>query len=152
MSENVQFRCKIDFKIETQWADIVCRVFQNLYYRFLGVVLQVCFHMATLLFVVHGVPAQNRPGLMHQLSEGGMGWLAVHAKHAVRSCGRTIGSPRGTTLVVQPLEVCNTNSETRHTISAQCVSIFKPNLHRNGTFPDMGASSILYLLSPLYNP
>ena len=51
---------------------------------------------------------------MHELSEGGMGGVAVHAKQVIRSCGGT-GSPRETTLVVQPLEVCNTNSETQDT-------------------------------------
>ena len=77
--------------------------------------LQVWFQEATLLFVAHSVPAQNRPCPMHELSEGGMGGVAVHAKHAIRSCGRTTGSPCGTTLVVQPLEICNTNSETQDT-------------------------------------
>ena len=72
--------------------------------------LQVWFHVATLLFVAHSVPAQNRPGPMHELSEGGLGGVA---KHAIRSCGGTTGSPRGTTLVVQPLEVCNTNFVTQ---------------------------------------
>ena len=43
---------------------------------------------------------------MHELSEGGMGRVAIHAKHAIRSY-------EGTTLIVQPLEVCNTNSETQ---------------------------------------
>ena len=52
---------------------------------------------------------------MHELFEGGMGGVAVHAKYAIRSCGETKGSPRGTTLVVQSLEVCNTNSETQDT-------------------------------------
>ena len=52
---------------------------------------------------------------MHERFEGGMGGVAVHAEHAIRSCVGTTGSPRGTTLVVQPLEVCNTNSETRDT-------------------------------------
>ena len=52
---------------------------------------------------------------MHELSEGGMGGVTVHAKHAIRSCGGTTGSPRGTTLVVQPLEVCNTTFETQDT-------------------------------------
>ena len=67
---------------------------------------------------------------MHELSEGDMGGVAVHAKHTICSCGGTTGSPRGITLVVQPLEVSNTNSATeRHTISAQCVSIFEPILH-----------------------
>ena len=46
---------------------------------------------------------------------GGTGRVAVHAKHAIRSCGGTTRSPRGTTLVEQPLEVCNTNSETQDT-------------------------------------
>ena len=50
---------------------------------------------------------------MHELSDGGMGGVAVHAKHVIRSCGGTTGSPHGTTLTVQPLEVCNTNSEIR---------------------------------------
>ena len=48
----------------------------------------------------------------HELSGGCIGGVAVHAKHAIRSSGGPTGSPRGTTLVVQPLEVCNTNSET----------------------------------------
>ena len=61
------------------------------------------FHVATL-FVAHSVPAQNRPGPMHELSEGSMGGIAVHATHAIRSSGGKIGSPRGTTLVVKPLE------------------------------------------------
>ena len=52
---------------------------------------------------------------------------------------------------VEPLGVCNANSETRHTVSAHCVSIFQSILHRNGTFPDMGALTKFYLLSPLYN-
>ena len=43
---------------------------------------------------------------MHELSEGGMGVVAVHAKRVwERSCGGTTGLPRGTTLVVQPLKV-----------------------------------------------
>ena len=49
------------------------------------------------MFVAHSVPAQNRPGPMHELSEGGMGGVVVHAKHVIRSCGGTTGSPRGTT-------------------------------------------------------
>ena len=53
---------------------------------------------------------------MHELSEGVMGGAAVHAKHTICSCGGTTVSPRGTTLVVQPLEVCNTNSETQDTL------------------------------------
>ena len=52
---------------------------------------------------------------MHELSEGGIDSVAVHAKHAIRSYGGTTGSPRGTTLVVQSLEVCNTNFETQDT-------------------------------------
>ena len=115
MSGNVPFRCKIGLKIETQWADIVCLVFQNYYYRLLVAVLQVWFHEVTLLFVAHSVPAQNRPGPMHELSEGGTGGVAVHARHATRTCGGTTGSPCGTILVVQLLEVCNTNSETQDT-------------------------------------
>ena len=63
----------------------------------------------------HSVPAQNGPGPMHELSEGGVGGDAVHTKHAICSCGGTTRSPRGTTLVVQPLEVCNTNFETQDT-------------------------------------
>ena len=35
------------------------------------------FHVATLLFMAHSVPAQNRPGPIHELSEGGMGGVAV---------------------------------------------------------------------------
>ena len=58
---------------------VLHRVFQNKYYRLLGVVLQVWFHEATLFFVAHSVPAQNRPGPIHKLSEGGMGGAAVHA-------------------------------------------------------------------------
>ena len=45
------------------------------------------------MFVAHGVPAQNRPGLMHEFSQDGMGGVAVHAKDAIRSCGGTTGSP-----------------------------------------------------------
>ena len=59
--------------------------------------------------------AHNRPGPMHEFSEGGTGGVAVSAKHAIRLCGGITGSPRGTTLVVQPLYVCNTNSETQDT-------------------------------------
>ena len=60
-----------------------------------------------------GCTTQNRPGPIHELSEGGMGGVAVHAKHVILSCGGKTGSPSGTTLVVQPLEVCSTNSETQ---------------------------------------
>ena len=70
------------------------------------------FYEATPLFVAQNVPVQNRPGPMHELSEGAMGGVAVHAKHAICSSGGTTGSPHGTT---QPLEVCNTNSETQDT-------------------------------------
>ena len=66
-------------------------------------------------FSLHSVPAQNQSGRMHELFEGGMGGVAVHAKHAICSCGGRTGSPHGTKLVVQPLEVCNTDSETRDT-------------------------------------
>ena len=31
------------------------------------------------------VPAQNRPGPMHELSEGCFGGVVVHAKHAMRT-------------------------------------------------------------------
>ena len=72
--------------------------------------------MATLLFVAHSVPAQHWPGPMHEFSEGGMSGVAVHAKHAICSCGGRTRSPHGITLVVQPLEVCNTNSETQETL------------------------------------
>ena len=71
--------------------------------------------MATLLFDAHSAPAQNWPGPTHELSEGDMGGVAVHVTHAICSCGGTTGSPCGTTLVVQPLEVCNTNSDTQDT-------------------------------------
>ena len=76
---------------------------------------------------------------MHDLSESGMGGVAVHAKPALRSCGGTTGSPRGTRLVVQSLEICNTDSETRYQPIVFRSSKFKLILHRNGTFPDMGA-------------
>ena len=112
MSGNLPFRCERDLKIEIKWADIVCLLFQNYYYRLLGLYYKCGPKWRPLLFVAHNVPAQNRPGPMHELSEGG---VAVHAKHAIRSCGGTTGSPRGTILVVQPLEVCNTNSETQDT-------------------------------------
>ena len=87
MFGNVPVRCKIGLKIETQWADIVCLVFQNKFYRLLAVVLQVWFHEATLLFDTHSTYAQNRPGPMHEFSEGGIGGVAVQANHAIRSCG-----------------------------------------------------------------
>ena len=151
MSGNVPFRCKIGLKIETQWADIVCLVFQN--YRLLGLVLQVWFHVATLLFAAHSVSAQNRSGPMHEIPEGGMGGVAVHAKQAIRSCGGTTGSPRGTTLLVQPLYIyiyIYIILILKH--KTHDISPFKPILHRNGTFTGMGSLSKLYLLSPLSNP
>ena len=40
---------------------------------------------------------------------------------------RKIGSTRGTTLVVQPLEVCNTNSETQATR-------YQPIVFRSSTY------------------
>ena len=68
--------------------------------------------------IVRGIqcrlPAQNQPGPMHELSEGGLGGVAVHSKHAIRSCGGTTGSPRGTILVVQPLEVHSETQDTRY--------------------------------------
>ena len=50
-------------------------------------VLQVWFQLVTLLFGAHSLPAQNRPGPMHELFEVGMGGVAVHAKYAICSCG-----------------------------------------------------------------
>ena len=63
------------------------------------------FYVATLLFVTHSVEtlvrkwhvAQNRPVTMHELSEGGMDGVAVHAsKLRVR---RARGSPQSAFLV-----------------------------------------------------
>ena len=52
---------------------------------------------------------------MHELSQGGMGGFAVHPNTPYAHVGEQQGPQSGTTLLVQPLEVCNTNSETQDT-------------------------------------
>ena len=133
------------------WYRVVSCVSELVFYRLLGVVLQVWIHVTTLLFVAHSVSAQNRPGPIHELSEGGMDGVVVHAKYAIRSCGWTTGSPRGTTLVVQPLEVCNTNTQTQGTRYQPIV--FDLQTYFTWKWYVSGHRCLIKtcLLSPLYN-
>ena len=107
-------------KIETQWADIV---------RLVSELILQTYRGCTTSVVPRGVPVRCTRYTCAKSagpSDGGMGGVAVHAKHAIRSCGGTTGSPRGTILVVQPLEVCNIVlilKHKAHDISPLCIDL-----------------------------
>ena len=121
MSRNIPFRCKIGLKIETQWADIMSCVSE--------LVLQTSRGCTTSV-VPRGDPVFPHTSVWRVLHEQQLHPYHLQKGHAlgladfeqVHCVQRTIGSPRGTTLVVQPLEVCNTNSETQD-ISPLCFDL-----------------------------
>ena len=85
--------------METQWADIVCLVFQNLYYRLLGIVLQVWFHVTTLL-----LPHMSVWRVLHEQQLHPYHLQKVHALGALYAANNMVA--------IQPTKVCNSNSET----------------------------------------
>ena len=131
MPGNVPFRCKIGLKAETQWADIVCLVFQNQYYS----VWCICINSNST----------------HTTFRKFMHWARqILCRYNV--CNEQQGRHVEPHLQYNLQKFCITSSETQDT-RHQPIMLRTSNLfYRNGTFPDMGALSKLYLLSPLYNP